>query len=193
MSQRFLLMILFVVGGGLVFGHYAFAQDGAFNVYAPITLGVPDAPMQPTPVPIPTTPPQSGFAEAVIVLANEERAAYGCPPLAMEEHLMAAAQGHSVDMATNDFFSHTGSDGSSPWARIRAAGYGDYSYAAENIAAGYNSPSSVMRTWMNSPGHRANILNCNLRDIGVGYVFQEPDTGTVTYRHYWTQVFATPN
>jgi uncharacterized protein YkwD len=85
-------------------------------------------------------------------------------------------------MARNDFFSHTGSDGSSPGQRISRAGYRWWTYG-ENIAAGYPSPEHVVDAWMNSAGHRANILNPDFRDIGVGYIYK-PDT---TYGHYWTQ------
>jgi uncharacterized protein YkwD len=91
----------------------------------------------------------------------------------------------------NDFFSHTSSDGRSPWDRIRATGY-SYSSAAENIAAGYSTAASAVSGWMNSSGHRANILNCGLEETGVGYYFLTNDTGHVNHRHYWTQVFATP-
>ena len=62
----------------------------------------------------------------------------------------------------------------------------------ENIAAGYASPEAVMSGWMNSSGHRANILNCNFTEIGVGYAYAANDPGTIQYRHYWTQVLAKP-
>ena len=73
---------------------------------------------------------------------------------------MRIAQAHSQDMADRDFFSHTGSDGRSPFQRMRDAGY-SYRRAAENIAAGSTSPAEVVDMWMGSPGHRANILDCN--------------------------------
>lgn len=104
---------------------------------------------------------------------------------------MAAAQLHSKDMALHDFFGHTGSNGSSLRDRMRAQGY-SFSRAAENIAAGYPTPAGVMDGWMKSPGHSANILNCNLREIGVGYYYLANDTGNVNFHHYWTQVFGTP-
>ena len=107
------------------------------------------------------------------------------------EKLVAAARGHSNDMAINDFFSHTGSDGSSPWDRIERQGY-SLASGGENIAAGYSTPASVMDGWMNSPGHRANILNCGFTEIGIGYAYLADDTGSVNYHHYWTQDFATP-
>lgn len=131
------------------------------------------------------------FEEQVVALTNQQRLAHGCGPLTMNSRLRAAAEGHSKDMAVNDFFSHTGSGNSSPWSRILAQGY-SYSRAGENIAAGYASPESVVTGWMNSPGHRANILNCGFIHIGVGYYYHQNDTGNVNYRHYWTQVFASP-
>ena len=131
------------------------------------------------------------FAAQVVELANGHRVDAGCAPLAVDERLVAAAQGHSEDMATNDFFSHTGSDGSSPWDRMQAEGY-HWSRAAENIAAGYATPEDVVAGWMNSPGHRANILNCALVDTGVGYVYLTDDGGDVNYHHYWTHLFGAP-
>ena len=93
-------------------------------------------------------------------------------------------------MALQDFFSHTGIDGSTMTQRIGVAGY-QFSSAAENIAAGYTTPEEVVGGWMNSPGHRANILNPNLTEIGVGYYCLETDPGTLNYNHYWTQDFGT--
>lgn len=133
----------------------------------------------------------SAYAQQVVELTNNERARAGCPPLRVNLQLVAAAQGHSEDMAFNDFFSHTGSDGSSPWDRMADAGY-QWREAGENIAAGYTSPQSVMNGWMNSEGHRNNILNCSFEEIGVGYIYLQNDIGDVNYRHYWTQLFARP-
>ena len=127
----------------------------------------------------------------VVVLTNQERAKAGCPALTVSSQLTEAAEGHSADMAINDYFSHYSLDGRTPWDRIKETGY-TYSMAAENIAAGYTTPAAVVQGWMNSDGHRANILNCGLTEIGVGYVYLANDTGSVNYRHYWTQVFATP-
>lgn len=133
----------------------------------------------------------SDLAQQVVDLTNAERVEAGCPPLSIDLQLVQAAQGHSEDMALSDFFSHTGSDGSRPWDRIEAAGY-EWREAGENIAAGYQSPESVVDAWMNSDGHRANILRCSYQDIGVGYFYLADDTGAVNYRHYWTQVFGRP-
>lgn len=131
------------------------------------------------------------FEQEVLTLVNSERTKVGCGALTANDKLVAAARGHSQDMADNDFFDHTGSNGSSPGDRIEAQGY-NWSWWGENIAAGYTTPAAVMDGWMNSPGHRDNILNCNFTEIGIGYVYNAHDTGSVNYRHYWTQVFGRP-
>ena len=131
------------------------------------------------------------FAASVVNETNTYRIQHGCPPLILSAQLSDAAQSHSEDMALSDFFSHTSSDGSTPWERIERTGY-RYSLAAENIAAGYTTPEAVVQGWMNSAYHRENILDCNLREIGVGYYYQKDDNGTANYCHYWTQVLATP-
>ncbi len=131
------------------------------------------------------------FVTEVVNLTNQQRVANGCDPVTLNTQLYQAAYGHSEDMGLNDFFSHTGSDQSNPGARIAETGYRSRTWG-ENIAAGYSSPTSVMSGWMGSSGHRANILNCNFTEIGVGYYYLANDTGSVNYRRYWTQVFATP-
>jgi uncharacterized protein YkwD len=130
-------------------------------------------------------------AQAVVDLVNSERLKAGCPALNVSHQLSAAAQGHSQDMALDDYFSHTSKNGRSPWDRIRATGY-EYRSAGENIAADYPTAASAVNAWMDSPGHRANILNCGFEETGVGYYYLANDTGSVNYRHYWTQVFASP-
>ena len=130
--------------------------------------------------------------EQVVELTNVERAKEGLQPLKLNDRLLDAAQDHSNDMAQDDFFSHTGADGSTVGDRVRASGY-QYSTAGENIAAGQTTAAQVVEGWMNSPGHRANILNPNYTEIGVGYEYLQNDTGSVNYNHYWTQVFGTPS
>ncbi|MFD7624769.1 sigma-70 family RNA polymerase sigma factor [Streptomyces sp. NPDC059851] len=116
--------------------------------------------------PDPAPAPQ-GPAGQVVALVNAERAKAGCGPLKDDAQLRTAAQRHSDDMAGRDFFSHTSPDGTDPGDRTTAAGY-RWSTYGENIAKGQQTPESVMESWMNSPGHRANILNCSFKDIGVG-------------------------
>lgn len=127
-------------------------------------------------------PVSAGGSSEVVALVNQERAKAGCGPVSSNGPLNAAAQGHSADMATNDYFSHTSLDGRSFGDRIRAAGYSGGAIA-ENIAAGRGSASSVMASWMGSSGHRANILNCSYRHIGVGLARGG------SYGTYWTQTF----
>ncbi|WP_339133821.1 sigma-70 family RNA polymerase sigma factor [Streptomyces sp. f51] len=103
----------------------------------------------------------------VVALVNKERAAAGCGPVTEDPQLEKAAQAHSDDMAARNFFEHTNPDGADPGQRITAAGY-QWSTYGENIAMGQQTPQSVMDSWMNSPGHRANILNCSFKNIGVG-------------------------
>ncbi len=127
------------------------------------------------------------FREEVVALTNAERAKAGCGALKRHESLDQAAQGHSADMAEKNYFSHTGQDGSSPFDRIERAGYPKNTGQAENIAAGYPSPSEVVTGWMNSAGHKKNMLNCSYKSIGVGYAHNEG----AQWRHYWVQTFGT--
>lgn len=110
--------------------------------------------------------PASGTAQ-VVALVNQERAKSGCGPVKEDAQLTDAALRHSEDMAARDFFEHTNPDGADPGRRITDAGY-HWSTYGENIARGQQTPESVMESWMNSPGHRANILNCSFKDLGVG-------------------------
>jgi uncharacterized protein YkwD len=125
----------------------------------------------------------AAFADRVVTLTNEQRAAAGCGPLNSNPNLTTAAQGHSDDMATNHYFDHNSQNGDTPWDRMNAAGYTGWRLAGENIAEGQKTPQDVMDAWMNSEGHRANILNCAFNDIGVGYAVS--DDGDP----YWTQDF----
>ncbi|MFE9820453.1 sigma-70 family RNA polymerase sigma factor [Streptomyces sp. NPDC005773] len=114
------------------------------------------------------TPPVSASTTAqVVALVNKERAAAGCGALTEDAQLTDAAQRHSEDMAARNFFEHTNPDGAGPGERVTDAGY-RWSAYGENIARGQQSPESVMDSWMNSPGHRANILNCSFKNIGIG-------------------------
>jgi uncharacterized protein YkwD len=132
------------------------------------------------------------FTNRVIELTNQERSQAGLSPLKFESRLATAALQHSQDMALQDYFSHTQPNGGTLGDRINATGY-QFSNAAENIAAGMSTPEDAVTGWMNSPGHRVNILNPELTEIGVAYYFLADDTGETNYHHYWTQVFATPS
>jgi hypothetical protein len=122
--------------------------------------------------------------QEVAGLVNLEREIENLRPLIWDNALGSAARSHSTDMAQQNYFSHTSLDGRGFSQRISAAGY-SCSTCGENIAAGYSSPQAVMNGWMNSSGHRANILNSAFCDLGVGYAFESAST----YGHYWTQDF----
>jgi uncharacterized protein YkwD len=140
---------------------------------------------------------QASMEQQVIALVNQQRQQHGCAALVLSAQLSVAASGHSQDMALKNRFSHTGSDGSTMVSRAVAAGY-SYSLLAENLAAGASTAADVVAGWMNSPGHRANMLNCELHELGVGYYAQMDDQANVQldngqiggpYRYYWTQDF----
>lgn len=140
----------------------------------------PPAPSAPSKQPsAPTAAPASGPTAEVVALVNQERAKAGCSALTVNAKLTTAALNHSKDMAAHSNMSHTGSDGSDPGQRITRAGYSWTTYG-ENVAYGYSTPEQVMNGWMNSPGHRQNILNCAFKEIGVGLA--QPNS-------YWTQAF----
>ncbi|MER5985453.1 sigma-70 family RNA polymerase sigma factor [Streptomyces sp. NPDC001787] len=142
------------------------------------------APGTPAPSPRPATPappaPPS-VSQQVTDLVNAERAKQGCGPVRGNGLMSTAAQRHSADMASRDYFAHTSPDGTDPGDRLTAAGY-RWSTYGENIAKGQRTPADVMSSWMNSPGHRANILNCSFKEIGVG--MRSTGSGPV-----WTQNF----
>lgn len=114
----------------------------------------------------------SGLRAAVRECANTERAKVGLPPLADDITLDRAAQGHAEDMAERGFFSHDTPEGRTPWDRIAAAllGATPFSVMGENIAMGFRDVDATCVGWMNSPGHRANILDPDFHLIGTAWV-----------------------
>ncbi|MCC3770594.1 CAP domain-containing protein [Streptomyces sp. UNOC14_S4] len=123
--------------------------DPGIHTPAPETVGLPAAPVA-----------------QILALVNEERAKAGVRPLAASPRLAALAQAFSDDMARRGFFAHTDPDGRSPWDR--AARRGIENLGGENIARGQPDARAVMEAWMNSSGHRANILNGDYRTLGIG-------------------------
>lgn len=119
----------------------------------------------------------SSFAEQVLQLVNKERQAAGLQPLGMNGDLSKVAMIKAQDMANNNYFDHQSPTYGSPFDLMKANGI-SYSYAGENIAQGQASPDEVMRQWMNSPGHRANILHTSFTQIGIAY-----------YNSRWVQEF----
>ncbi|MFS8482718.1 MAG: CAP domain-containing protein [Acidimicrobiia bacterium] len=150
---------------------------------APPSTVVPTTAVAPAPPPPPaptttTRPPAASPADRVVELVNAARAEAGCGPLATDERLARAAQGHADDMAAQGYFSHTSLDGRSFADRVRDAGHPRP--GGENIAQGQRSAEEVHEAWMGSPAHRDNILNCDFTAIGVGV-----NTGAWT----WVQDF----
>ena len=129
---------------------------------------------------IPTTDSKvTSFEQEVIRLVNEIREQNGLKALTYDWELSRVARYKSQDMKDNNYFSHTSPVYGSPFQMIRNFGI-SFRSAGENIAKGYATPQAVVNGWMNSSGHRANILNANYTHIGVGYV---------AGGNYWTQMF----
>lgn len=131
----------------------------------------------------------SEIENEAFLLVNAERQKESLPALVCNETAIKAARQYSQYMCDAEFFSHTGPDGSTPQTRIIAAGVDASTLAAvgENIAAGYMTAEAVVVGWMNSPGHRANILHTGFKETGIGYY----DCPSSQYRNFWTQVFLT--
>lgn len=122
------------------------------------------------------------FEQKVVQLTNQERAKYGLKPLVSDWELARVARFKSDDMRDKNYFSHTSPTYGSPFDMIKNFGI-TYRSAGENIAAGQKTPEEVVQAWMNSSGHRANILNKDFTHIGVGY------SKGGSYGVYWTQMF----
>lgn len=140
----------------------------------PTNVGSPDPSQEPDPEGM------SKREQEVVDLTNEVRADEGCGPLRADDRLHEAAVAHSEDMAERDYFDHVTPEGVGPGERAERAGYD--SWGGENIAWGYQSAEAVVEGWMDSDGHRANILNCDFEAIGVGAA----NSGRGPY---WTQTF----
>ncbi|MDC0661535.1 CAP domain-containing protein [Marinobacter sp. SS21] len=109
------------------------------------------------------------------------------PALRYSCSIQPAARAHSIDMASNNFFSHTGSDGLRVSHRVDSTGY-EWSVVGENIAAGFDTVGEVMGGWLDSAGHCRNIMDPRFEVVAVSRI----DTSSADYENYWTQVFATP-
>ena len=119
------------------------------------------------------------YEREVVRLVNLERTKAGLSPLEYDWQISRVARYKSEDMQKNKYFSHTSPTYGSPFNMMKSFGI-SYKTAGENIARGYQTPSAVVNGWMNSKGHRANILNSSFTHIGVGYVASG---------NYWTQMF----
>lgn len=121
----------------------------------------------------------TAYETEVVRLVNQRRAEHGLKPLTQDWQLSRVARYKSQDMKDLGYFSHTSPTYGSPFQMMKSFGI-SYRTAGENIAKGYASPEAVVNAWMNSPGHRANILNSTYTHIGVGFV---------SSGNYWTQMF----
>lgn len=153
----------------------------------------------PAPAPVATTCNLPNFTQELLDRVNQFRAsartcgtvAYAAaPPLVWNGPLTQAAAGHSLDMATNNHFSHTSFDGRTMVDRVNAAGYA-WSALGENIAAGQGTVAAVMSSWQGSAGHCANLMNPSFNHIGAACVPQ-PAGSTGGYGRYWTMNLGRP-
>lgn len=125
------------------------------------------------------------FAQKVVELTNAERAKFGLPPLKRQPQLDASSTWLAEDMAENNYFEHTDRMGRTIGKRITFFGYDAWSMVGENIAAGCRTPEDVVEAWMQSPGHRENILRPEFSEIGIGFVRSEKNP----YKFFWVQDF----
>lgn len=134
---------------------------------------------------IPSATQQTQWEQKVVDLTNAIRVKYGLFPLKRQDNLQSAARWMGEDMARAGYFSHTDSKGRSIDTRLPDHGYQNYHVIAENLAGGQKTPEQVVAAWMNSPGHRANILNPSVEEIGVAYVARADSP----LKRYWVQEF----
>jgi uncharacterized YkwD family protein len=125
------------------------------------------------------------YEQQVVDLVNKERTATGLSALKVNTKLAGMAEKKAEDLRDNNYFDHQSPTYGSPFDMMRQFGI-SYTSAGENIAKGQRTPDEVMNGWMNSPGHRANIMNTDYTEIGVGYVTDGSGTG------YWVQEFIRP-
>ena len=155
----------------------AAANEAPFRIMMPLMLMSSSEPA-----------PEAAFEEQVLTLTNTLRQQHGCPALQISPELTNAARGHSRDMADHNYFNHVDLTGHLPKWRAQQAGYVGNA-GTENIAAGYATAEEVVMGWYNeappNDGHRLNLLNCNLTDIGIGYAANTNSD----FVSYWTQDF----
>lgn len=138
------------------------------------------------------TPVNNEFEKEVLRLVNIERESRGLAALTWNEDAARAARYHAADMAQDDYFAHASQDGTGVEVCGTFERIGKFvSGGAENIAAGSNTPEAVMNQWMNSKGHKENILSEGIQSLGVGY-YHNPNLDN-DWSHYWVQVFSWDN
>ena len=161
---------------------------------APVAVPTPAKPAAPVAAPTPAKPAApvaaptasiGAYEQQVVDLVNKERAAVGLPALKVNTKLAAVAEKKAEDLRDKNYFAHQSPTYGSPFDMMKQFGI-SYSSAGENIAKGQKTPAAVMNGWMNSQGHKDNILNPSFTEIGVGYV---TDSNGTTY---WVQHFIRP-
>lgn len=190
-------------------------STAACDLPIPIVPGAPRSDPSPPRSPAPSAPERGEVARRpsaadpasrLLAAVNRERARRDLPPLAFDRRLASAAESHSRAMAERDFFAHCDLDsGGKVGARAEGAGY-PWRAVAENLSVGRDTAEKVVAGWMNSRGHRENLLSTRYRDAGAGYVHDPADRRGVRvdedgdcrtdrrdgpYGHYWTIVFGT--
>jgi uncharacterized protein YkwD len=180
------------LGSGVLAGLWALLTVAVISVGAePAGQSTDDAqpatPQPATPQPDPAARARRSLVDDVVTLTNAARAQEGLAPLQPNEALMRSAQDYAVVLAPGDCFAHDCPPFPSQKDRIAQAGYGPWQRIGENIAAGDRTAEGVVNGWLQSPGHRANILKPEYTEIGVGVA-----TGDGKYHIYWVQVFGTP-
>lgn len=133
----------------------------------------------------PKEPTEEELAFQVLALVNRERAANNLPPLHLQSQLQSAAHWLAQDMAANDYLDHTDHEGRELEGRLAAFEYKEYMAIGENVAAGPATAAEVVAEWMQSPGHRSNILSADFTEIGIGH----QSSASSKFRHYWCQDF----
>lgn len=128
---------------------------------------------------------------AAITKINHYRTDHDRGIVTMDDRLTRAARRHAKAMADRDFFSHVGADGSRMGQRVTNAGY-VWHLVAENIAAGMTDPSQAVENWIDSPGHRQNLLLKGAAHIGLAHVRIDPDPGSTNFKDYWVLLLAAP-
>ena len=141
--------------------------------------------------PDPAAREATAYAGRMVARVNWHRHRAGMGAIVLSGALNAAATGHARAMASNDFFSHDAPDGIDFATRAARAGY-RWRLIAENLSAGIATPESTVDGWMESEGHRRNMLTRSFRDAGVGHAFLDPDPGEVRYGHYWVLMLGAP-
>ena len=159
---------------------YAFRQGDAYGHYWALVMASPARSAA-------DTAGAAGVGESLLAEVNRVRRNHGLTAVRLSVRLDEAARVHTRYLVSSGRFTHEGPNGESVADRAVAAGYA-YRFVAENIAAGQADAAEVIVAWMNSPGHRANLLNPTIIEIGVGYAFR----ADAPYHHYWTLVLAAP-